>query len=144
MLQSLRLVKELYLTGGIVVSTRLKNVDDSPIYAWTLVQPDGDIISKVSRAIVANPSCWTKHLENVERQITTLRRFRKLLQWASTSSVPFFIGTGYAAFFHTEKINQLLITLISGVAFSILLLFVRWAIATYLKYSISSVGKRFL
>lgn len=146
MLQSLQLIKELYNTGGIVVFTQSEDVgaSRSSICAWTLIQPDGDVITKVSSAVAANPACWAKHLENVERQVITLRRFRKLLQWISTSSAPIITGIGYTAFFHTDKTSQLLMMLIPGVACSILLLFVRWAIGAYLKFSIGSVGKRFL
>lgn len=146
MLQALQLIKELYHTGGIVVITRSEEVDASrsSICAWTLIQPDGDVITKVSSAVAANPAYWAKHLENVERQVTALRRFRKFLQWMSTSSAPIITGIGYTAFFHTDKMNQLLIMLIPGAVFSILLLFVRWAIGVYLKFSIGSVGKRLL
>lgn len=134
MFQSIKMIKEMYRSGGIVVSTQGDaTASHSRICAWTLIQPDGDVINKVSKAIVTNSNCWKKHLENVEQRVTTLRRFRKYLQWVSVSSAPIFMGVSYATLFHMENVSLALMAFVPGTILSISLFFIRTLIGLYLR-----------
>lgn len=96
--QVVTLVKELYLHGGIEIYTRCDGIsrEDSSIGAQTLIQPDGDIITKVSENACFQPAIWQRHLENVEQKIFILQRFRRFLKWISFS-IPAFLSIAYAA-----------------------------------------------
>lgn len=92
------IIKQMYLQGGVEICTKNEGISGHPasIYAWTLIQPDGDVITRVSDSIVDKPEIWLGHFDKVEQRIAILRKFRMLLKWISSSSILVLLLTAYS------------------------------------------------
>ena len=125
--KTIRVLREMYLCGGMEISTKYDDIprSDSSICAWTLIQPDGDIINKISENALSQPETWNRHLANVEKKIDILRRFRRILKWVSVSSIPVLLSTAYAAWNTHENIYRLVVISAMGSVPGIISLFVR-------------------
>ncbi|MCF6159181.1 MAG: hypothetical protein E3K32_11595 [wastewater metagenome] len=134
--QLVSLLREMYLSGGVEVRTRFDNasISDPSLCAWTLIQPDGDIINKISERVLDQPDNWHRHLENVEQKMAILRRFRSSLKWISVSSIPFLISTGCTAWIFRENIRYMIIISAGGTVFSISSLLVRFLTGCILQW----------
>lgn len=134
--QLISLHRDLYLSGGIEVCTRFDNTStsDPPLCAWTLIQPDGDIINKISREVLDQPDIWLRHLEHVEEKIAILRKFRSSLKWISVSSLPALILTGYTAWSVQGDILRMIMISAGGSVFSISSLLVRFLAGSILRW----------
>jgi hypothetical protein len=69
-------------TGGLEVVTRLA---DDTIGAKFMIQPDGDVISQVSDAFLADAEAQTRHLSSIHETLAALRRVERLLHLAVAS-----------------------------------------------------------
>jgi hypothetical protein len=78
-------------TGGLRVVTRLA---DGTVGAVFVIQPDGDIISQVSRSFLADPGAQARHRSAIEGTLAALRRATWL---AHVAVVSLGSGAGYLA-----------------------------------------------
>ncbi len=103
--EAMRLLKEMFFRGGIevVTSEDEKSETGLPLCAWTLIQPDGDLLNKISEKVLAHHEIWARHLEKVEEKIGIVGRFRMFLKLASAFSIPTLIFTGYSILSSAEK-----------------------------------------
>jgi hypothetical protein len=84
---------ELYREGGILVCTS----SDIPggdhgrssggIVARTLIQPDGDVVTKISERIHVQHGLWENHLSSVRHKILWLRLLRRTVKGLQLFSV---------------------------------------------------------
>jgi hypothetical protein len=96
---TIKALLELYRDGGILICTS-SDISGGPpgrnsgeIIARTLIQPDCDVVTKVSEGIFAQGGLWEKHLSSVRymiREVRLLRRAVKGLQLVAV--VPLLYG----------------------------------------------------
>jgi hypothetical protein len=103
--EAMSMLKEIYFRGGIEVciSADEKSETGPPLWAWTLIQLDGDLINKISEKILSHHEIWVRHLKKVEEKMGLLRRLRRLLKLASASSIPALIWASYSIWSSAEK-----------------------------------------
>jgi len=103
--EAIRMLKEMYFRGGIEVCTPLDEKSETglPLGVWTLIQPDGDVINKISNEAVSQPEVWIRHNEKLEEKVAILRRFRILLKLGPASSLPAILFAGYSILSSPEK-----------------------------------------
>jgi hypothetical protein len=103
--EAMSMLKEMYFRGGIEVCTTWDEKSETglSLCAWTLIQPDGDLINKISEKVLSHHEIWARHLEKVEEKMGIVRRFRMLLKLASASSIPPLIFAGYSILSSAEK-----------------------------------------
>lgn len=140
--EALYMIRKMYLTGGVEIVTRGPSDStamdtDLPIYAWTLIQPDGDVIYKVSDRVFAHPNVWQRHIQNVDQRIAVLRRFRGVLKWVSTVSLLTSLLAGYTSW-RAVKEGDLItgVLAVGGFLLSIALVFFRFSISRLLRWHI--------
>jgi hypothetical protein len=85
-------ILELYGTGGIEILTYDGGAGQPPggsavILARTVIQPDADVISFISSAVLDRPEVWQAHIRRVNGQTASLRRFRGVLRWSGLVSL---------------------------------------------------------
>lgn len=120
------IIKEMYIHGGIEICTRFdSSSSDSPCCARTVIQPDGDVINKISAVVLTRPDELSRHLENVKQRIAILRRFRVALKCISSSSILTFLPTLYFGWIARDDVCRMSLIFAMGSALSLLCLFVR-------------------
>lgn len=92
------LLQELFVAGGVVVTTRANKDDpEAPLAFSTLIQPDGDIIVTAAREHSANAKLWAEHLEEIRKRLDPIEHLRRWLQSANTyASMGSSIGRSWA------------------------------------------------
>lgn len=83
---TIKALLELYREGGILVCTSsdvsggLPRQYDGETIARTLIQPDGDAVTKVSEGIFVQRGLWEKHLNRVEHKVRDVRLLRRAVK----------------------------------------------------------------
>jgi len=86
--------------GGLRVLTRL---DDGSLGALFVLQPDGDVISKVTPAFLADAGAQARHAATIASKLAALRRLRMVIgtlvsvAFTTTSTGLAVLHTGIAA-----------------------------------------------
>ncbi len=87
-------LKELYLEGGIEISTSLLTYGqedqdkDQSLLARTIIQPDADVITYLSEEIEVYPNTWPRHLQDVEHRLRILKYLKSFLKYIKFLSLP--------------------------------------------------------
>jgi len=90
----LEALKELYLEGGIEISTSLLTYGqedqdkNQSLLARTIIQPDADVITYLSEEISVHPNIWPRHLQEVEQKLKALKRLKLFLKYTKCLSLP--------------------------------------------------------
>jgi hypothetical protein len=95
---------EMYSAGGLQVVTLLNGEDGTTTESDTnrpyngkihdlkgvrsIIQPDGDLVTVISREVLIRPKVWQRHTETIDDKLAVLD---KLKQWARQSWVLFLI-----------------------------------------------------
>lgn len=84
-MNSIRVIIRLFSEGSIEISTPEKGYgevnSEAPcdLLVHTLIQPDADVITYVSRRALAHPEILSQHFKKIEQHIRSIRVFRQLL-----------------------------------------------------------------
>lgn len=95
-------LKELYLEGGIEISTSLLTYGqedqdkNQSLLARTIIQPDADVITYLSEEIGVYPNIWPRHLQEVEQKLKALKRLKLFLKYIKCLSLPSLLWAGRA------------------------------------------------
>jgi hypothetical protein len=76
----LHLVWELYAEGGVTITTSAH--EGNAVLARTVIQPDGDVIVRVSDAARGDPAIWARHLADVTARLAPLGHLPMLTERA--------------------------------------------------------------
>jgi hypothetical protein len=140
-------IKEMYIWGGIGTCTHFDNPSsDIPHYAWTLIQPDGDIINKISGVIFIRPDDLRRHLDNVKRKIAPIRRLRIVLKCISSSSILMPFPTLYFGWTAKDDVYRMISIFACGSVMSIFCLLIRliagFILRWYVKRKLAAIAKQ--
>lgn len=141
------IIKEMYIQGGIEICTRFdSSSSDSPCCARTVIQPDGDVITKISAVVLTRPDDLRRHLENVKQRIAILRRFRIVLKCISSSSILTFLPTLYFGWIARDDVHRMALIFAMGSVLSLLCLLVRliagFILRWYVKRKLTAIAKQ--
>lgn len=84
--KTIGLIKEMYHNGGLEVRTPIEGVAPPESFARTIIQPDGDSINIINKAIIKEynndliSTYRDKHQKNIEQKMAIIRRWRKFLK----------------------------------------------------------------
>ncbi len=139
-------MKEMYLQGGIEICTYFDNPSShSQLHAWTLIQPDGDVINKISEVILTRPDDLRRHFDNVKRKTATIRRFRIVLKGISSSSVLLLFPTLYFGWTAKDDVCRMISIFAMGSVPGIFCLLIRFIagflLRWYVKQKLASIAK---
>lgn len=76
------------VTGGLVVSSARNRDGAQEIFAQTIVQLDGDVVTAFAPSVLQTPDSWElteQHLEEVRQAIRPLSRLRAAIGWVRWS-----------------------------------------------------------
>ena len=97
------LIQQLHRHGGVRVVT--PDAPDRPL-ASTLVTPGGDVVSRVSPELFAQPVHWQRHLQAMRQELAPLRQVPALLRsLTSLVAAGLAIAGGYAAWSMTAAVG---------------------------------------
>lgn len=83
---TIKALVELYREGGILVCTSpdpskgRQGQSNGEFIARTLIQPDGDVVTKVSEGIFVDRRLLEKHLGNVRKKLRDVRLIRRAVK----------------------------------------------------------------
>jgi len=114
LVDSFRMLICLFSEGGIEVCTPEadpsgnQSKDQVQYLVRTLIQPDADVITFVSKEAIAKPELICQHLDNIRDKLHSLAKFRKTLAriWVLC---PLLVFTGFYQF-RFERIGWLAAT----------------------------------
>jgi hypothetical protein len=84
----------LYSEGAIIVCTP-GEANGEDLLCRTIIQPDGDVITRSSPRILAQRDVWEEHLKKIKAKVYSIHRLGMVLKGMRFLSLPFLLLGGH-------------------------------------------------
>ena len=131
----------LHTEGGITIITADATRADTPAgtgappLARTLIQPDGDVITTISRRVLVEQGLWDRHLKNVRRRLHLLSSVRRAVRGLQFAGVV--LALHGISQLQRGRMNLAAASVLAGVA----LFLIRPALVFWLRTAVGAPGR---